>query len=79
MRRFSSNVVCKARVTCSSHVFPTMVTTGAPLPMRSARPWSSSGATPFLQVDPNAAILACESGSSCTRWKNAMSFGFDAG
>ncbi len=79
MRRFSSSVVSSARVTCSSHVFPTMVATGAPLATRSARPWSSSAATPFLHVEPNAAMRACLSGMSCTRWKNAMSFGFDAG
>ena len=79
MRRFSSSVVCSARVTCSSHVLPTMVTTGAPLPTRSASPWSSSAATPFLHVEPNAAMRACLSGMSCTRWKNAISLGLEAG
>ena len=79
MRRFSSSVVNSARVTCSSHVLPTMVTTGAPLATRSAKPRSSSAATSFLQVEPNAAMRACLSGRSCTRRKNAMSFGFDAG
>ena len=52
---------------------------GAPLARRSANPWSSAAATPFLQVEPNAAMRACLSGSSCTRSKNAMSLGFDAG
>ena len=79
MRRFSSSVVSSARVTCSSHVFPTMVTTGALLASRSAKPWSSAAATPFLQVEPNAATCACLSGMVRTRWKKAMSLGFDAG
>ena len=56
-----------------------MVTMGAPLATRSASPWSSAAATPFLHVEPNAAMRACARGSSRTRWKNAMSLGFDAG
>ena len=77
MRRFSSSEVCNARVTWASHVFPTMVTTGAPLASRSASPASSAAATSLRQVDPNAAMRACSSGSSRTRLKNSISLGLE--
>ncbi len=57
------------------HVFPTIVTTGAPHAMRSANPGSSAAATPFGQVEPKAAIWACFKSITATSRKKATSWG----
>ena len=79
MARFSSAVVPRILVTCSSHDLPKMQTTGVSASIRARMFTSSDVRAPALRVLPKAVNLACLSPSWRARRKNSMSLGFEPG
>ena len=79
MSRFWSGVVCSTSRTCSSEVFPKIVTTGVPASIRSCTWSSAAAAVSFRRVDPNAASLAFLNVRCFASAKNSMSFGLEPG
>jgi hypothetical protein len=77
--RFSSRETFVTTSRWSPHVFPTRVTTGAKHPVSAARPGSSAASRSRRRVIPNAAIVACSSGTVARSSKSSRSFGFESG
>ena len=79
MSRFSCGVAPRTSVTCSSHDFPKIVTTGVSAATSSRRFGSSFAVFERWRVDPNAASFAVSQRTVRAAAKNSMSLGLEPG
>jgi hypothetical protein len=79
MSTFSAGVAPSTSTTCSSQLFPKIVTTGVSARASSWRFGSVSAVLARWRVDPNAASFAFDQRMSFAARKNSMSLGLEPG